>query len=76
MIETARIKRYALFSLPYAFMFWLFNKCGESYRISDGGDTFHKMVGVIVNLNVAMSLPFPSFSLFDFLIGVIGTAVI
>jgi type IV secretion system protein VirD4 len=76
MIDTAKIKQYVLPNLPYVFLFWLFNKCGESYRIAEGGDTLHKLIGGIANLNVTLSRPFPSFIPFDLLIGLIGAVAV
>ena len=75
-IPTDKIKQFILPNLPYAFLFWLFEKCGESYRISEGGDTLRKLMGALANLNIALSHSFLSFHPFDLLVGLIGAAVI
>jgi len=76
MINTTKIKKYALPYLPYVFLFWLFAKCGEAYRISLGSDALRKLMYTITNLNVALSQPMLSFDPLDWLIGLIGAVVI
>jgi type IV secretion system protein VirD4 len=71
-----RIKQYVLPNLPYLFLFWLFGKFGEAYRVSQGSDTLKKIVSAVANLNVTLSNPMPSFVPFDMLVGLIGAAAI
>ena len=76
MINTTKIKQYALLKLPYIMMFWFFSKCGEAYRIAPGRDMLQKLMGGIGTLNTAISHPLPSFDLFDLAVGLIGTAAV
>ena len=71
-----RLSKYVLPYLPYVFLFWLFSKCGEAYRVSPEGDTLRKLMRAIANLNTVMSHPLPSFNPFDLIIGLIGTAAV
>ena len=76
MMNTTNIKKYVLPYLPYVFLFWLFSKCGEAYRVSPGSDVLRKLMNAIANLNIAMSRPLPSFNPFDLLVGLIGAAAL
>ena len=76
MIDTAKLKKIIISSLPYALIFWFFNKCGLSYRLSAENEVFLKIMDGISNLNVALSRPLPSFHQFDLLIGLIGAALV
>ena len=74
MINTAKIKRFILPNLPYAFMFWLFGKAGEAVRTAPGHDILQKLIYGVANLNAAFSNPLPSFDPTDMLVGLIGAA--
>jgi type IV secretion system protein VirD4 len=73
---TDKIKKFILPNLPYAGMFWLFNKCGEAYRISTEPDTLRKLMDTIGNLNAVLQRPLPSVNPFEVLVGLIGAATI
>ena len=75
-MDTAKIKKYVLPYLPYTIIFWFFNKCGESYRITPEDDMLLKVAGAISNLNITLSQPMPSFHPSDLLVGLIGAAAI
>jgi type IV secretion system protein VirD4 len=75
-MTSVNIKKMILPNLPYVFLFWLFDKCGEAYRLSAGGDTLRKLLDVIANLNVTLSQPLPSFEPFDLGIGLASAAAI
>jgi type IV secretion system protein VirD4 len=76
LIDTRKIKQTVLPNLPYAFIFWLFNKLGEAYRLTVAADALRKLMGAMTNLNAAMSRPFPSFNPQDLLVGLIGAAAV
>jgi type IV secretion system protein VirD4 len=63
-------------NLPYAFLWWLFDKLGEAYRLAPGRDLLHKLTATVNALNTAFARPAPSFDVFDMTIGLIGAAVI
>ena len=73
---TTKLKKYVLPHLPYAAIFWFFNKCGEAYRVSTGKDALQKLMASMTNLNVAMSRPLPSFDPIDLLAGLVGAAAV
>jgi type IV secretion system protein VirD4 len=58
------------------FLFWVFAKLGEAYRLSPGRDTLQKLIGTVSALNTAFAHPLPALSLFDFTVGLVGAAAI
>ena len=76
MINTANIRKFVIPNLPYVFLFWIFDKCGEAYRLAPGSDMLHKLTATTATLNTVIARPLPSFNKFDLLIGLIGAAAI
>ncbi|GHV47146.1 hypothetical protein FACS189499_04140 [Clostridia bacterium] len=76
MIDFRKIKRFVIPNLPYAGMFWLFNKCGEAYRMSKGNNILQRLLNTTANLNAALSKPMLSFDMFDIAAGFVGAAMI
>jgi type IV secretion system protein VirD4 len=76
VINTAKIKKYLLPNLPYFFLFWLFGKCGEAYRLAPGGDALRKFIAATATLNTTIAHPMPSLDGFDLLVGLLCTAAI
>jgi type IV secretion system protein VirD4 len=74
--NTRKLKQAILPNLPYAFLFWLFSKIGEAYRLAPGRDVLHKAMAVVGQLNGVMSRPLPSFDPFDILFGLVGAAAV
>jgi type IV secretion system protein VirD4 len=62
--------------LPYVFLFWFFDKCGEAVRTAPGRDILQKLIGGAANLNAAFAAPFPSFDLLDVCAGLAGAAAV
>jgi type IV secretion system protein VirD4 len=75
-MNTKQLKRFVLPNLPYVFLFWMFCKVGEAYRLAPGADVAHKMMATVSRLNAVMSNPMPSFNPFDLLVGLIGAAAV
>ena len=75
-MDVSKIKKYILPNLPYAMMFWFFNKCGESYRTTFGKDIVEKIMGTVNNLNKAFASSLLSLHPNDLLVGIIGAAII
>jgi type IV secretion system protein VirD4 len=69
-----QIKRLVLPNLPYVFLWWVFCKVGEAYRLSPGADTLKKLIGTVSALNTSFSHPIPALNLFDFTVGLVGAA--
>jgi type IV secretion system protein VirD4 len=76
VIDTKKIKRFVLPNLPYVFLWWLFAKVGEAYRLSPGRDTLRKLIGTMSALNTAFAQPLPALNLFDIMVGLLGAAAI
>jgi type IV secretion system protein VirD4 len=76
VIDTSKIRRFVLPNLPYVFLFWLFDKLGEAYRLAPGRDLLHKFIATTATLNSTIARPAPSFDKFDLLIGLIGAAAV
>lgn len=75
-MPTDKIKRYVLPKLPYAFLFWLFDKFGEAYRTTQGSDTLKKLIGAVANLNVKLSYPVLSSDPSDIIAELAGVAAV
>ena len=76
MIDTAKIRRYVLPNLPYAFIFWLSDKAGEAVRTAPGRDLLQKLIYGVANLNAAFHNPLPSFDPIDLVVGLVGAAAV
>ena len=42
-----KLKKYLLPNLPYLFIFWLMDKMGEAYRLSDAVNHFSRIIDAI-----------------------------
>jgi type IV secretion system protein VirD4 len=74
LINTKKIKQIVLPNLPYAFLFWFFDKCGEAYRIAPGRDMLQKLIKCVAYINTAFASLLPSLDTFDLLVGLVGAA--
>ncbi|GHV16982.1 hypothetical protein FACS189425_02290 [Clostridia bacterium] len=74
-IDAKKVKRFVLLNLPYALLFWLFDKCGEAYRLSPGNGVLKKLISMAAHLNFSPS-PWLSLVPFDLLVGLIGAAAV
>lgn len=70
-------KKKLLFCLPYAFLFWVFDKAAEAYRLSAGKDILTKAAGAVADIE-AILLRNPLFSLHpnDLAAGIVCTAAV
>jgi type IV secretion system protein VirD4 len=75
-MNAGQIKRLVLPNIPYAFLFWVFAKVGEAYRLAPGADTLKKLIGTVSTLGAAFANPFPALNMFDLTVGLVGAAVI
>lgn len=58
--------------VPYVLAAYFVNKISYGYRISSGGDFWSKVMALANDFGRCFRWPFPSFNLFDFLIGIAG----
>ena len=69
-MRNIEIKKYIVPNLPYVFMFWIFSKVAECYRVSTGADMVSKAMAAISGLGEALTQnPLPSFHPYDILAG-------
>ncbi|MCL2775674.1 MAG: type IV secretory system conjugative DNA transfer family protein, partial [Oscillospiraceae bacterium] len=73
-MNTAKIKKYILPTLPYIFVFWFFCKFGEEDRISNGADVIHRLTNTMISLNKVMANPMISLNIRDIFVGIFGAA--
>ena len=68
-------KKLFLRYFPYLIFLWLFDKAGQCYRLTQGGDFVKRVMVVIASLGDAIKYnPLPSLHPRDLLVGVIGAA--
>lgn len=75
-MRTDKLKQYLIPNIPYLFALWAFLKVGTAYRLAAGADFVHKLVGMSSTLGAAFSDFAPGLHPFDWLIGVVGAAVL
>ena len=75
-LNTQKLKESILPNLPYLFIFWLMDKMGEVYRLSDVVNLFPRIIDAINGFVKLGENPFPSLHPFDMLVGVVGVLVI
>lgn len=62
--------------LPYALIFWIANKIGESYHAIADGAFFQRIMGALSDINNAFKNPLPSLYPMDILIGMAAAAAL
>ena len=73
---SAKVKRFILTNIPYLFVFLLFSKLGEGWRLAAGADAGAKLLHLLDGLAAALHSLAPTFHPQDLLIGLIGTAIL
>ena len=71
-----KVKKYVLPNLPYLFIFWLADKLGQAFRLSDGANVGVKLIDAVNGLALLSRDPLPSLHPRDLLAGTAGAAVI
>lgn len=71
-----KVKKYILPNLPYLFIFWLADKLGQAFRLSDGANVGVKLIDAVNGLALLSRDPLPSLHPRDLLAGIAGAAVI
>lgn len=76
-MKNIDIKKYVIPNLPYVFMFWIFSKVAECYRVSAGADMVTKAMDAISGFGTALTQnPLPSFHPRDILVGAAAAAAV
>ena len=73
---AGKIRKYVLPNMPYLFIFWACLKLGTAYRLAAGASIGLKLIGMMASISTAFQDIVPGLNAFDWLIGVIGAAVI
>ena len=70
-------RKKLLFCLPYAFLFWVFDKAAEAYRLSSGKDILEKAMGAVADIEeVFQRDPLPSLHPNDLTAALVCVAVV
>jgi type IV secretion system protein VirD4 len=73
---SAKAKRFILTNIPYLFVFLLFSKLGEGWRLAAGANAGAKLLHLLDGLAAAFHSITPTFHPQDMLIGLIGTVIL
>ena len=77
MMKNPGLKTSAIQNLPYVFLFWLFSKAAESYRLSTGADMVTRAVAALSGLgSIIAGHPLPCMYPRDLLAGLAGVAAV
>jgi type IV secretion system protein VirD4 len=69
-------KKLAIKVLPFVIFFYLADKAGQAFRLSNGTDVSAKVLNLKAGFASAFSNPLPSLNLQDLIVGVAGAALI
>ena len=70
-MNTKKLKKILILSLPYVLLGLLCTNIGEAWRLAEGADYSKKLVSFFSMVVVAFSKPMPSFHPLDLVIGAI-----
>ena len=70
------IKKVLLPNLPYLFFLWAFLKIGTAYRLAEGADFAHKLIGLGRTIGPAFADFAPGLHPFDWLVGIAGAVIL
>ena len=75
-MKIGNIKKVLLPNLPYLFFLWAFLKIGTAYRLAEGADFAHKLIGLGQTIGPAFANFAPGLHPFDWLVGIVGAAAL
>ena len=75
-MKIGNIKKVLLPNLPYLFFLWAFLKIGTAYRLAEGADFAHKLIGLGRTIGPAFADFAPGLHPFDWLVGIAGAAAL
>ena len=73
-MRTDKLKKYLIPNIPYLFILWACLKMGTAYRLAEGADFAHKLMGLGQTIGLAFADFAPGLVPFDWLIGIVGAA--
>ena len=71
-MRTDSIKKYLIPNIPYLFIGWACLKLGTAYRLAEGADFPHKLMGLGQTVGPAFADFAPGLDPLDWLIGIVG----
>ena len=75
-MKIGNIKKVLLPNLPYLFFLWAFLKIGTAYRLAEGADFAHKLIGLGRTIGPAFADFAPGLHPFDWLVGIAGAVIL
>ena len=75
-MKSGNIKKVLLPNLPYLFFLWAFLKIGTAYRLAEGTDFAHKLIGLGRTIGPAFADFAPGLHPFDWLVGIAGAVIL
>ena len=73
-VDTKRLKKILILSLPYVIFGFICTNIGEAWRLAEGADYSAKVLSFFSTIGMAFGNPLPSFYPVDLLVGLIGGA--
>ena len=73
-VDTKRLKKTMILSLPYVIFGLICTNIGEAWRLAEGADYSTKVLSFFSTIGIAFGNPLPSFYPVDLLFGLIGGA--
>ena len=73
-VDTKRLKKTMILSLPYLIFGLICTNIGEAWRLAEGTDYSAKVLSFFSTIGIAFGNPLPSFYPVDLLVGLIGGA--
>ena len=74
-MRTDKIRKYLILNIPYLFILWAFLKLGTAYRLAEGNDFAHKLIGLGQTIGPAFADFAPGLAPLDWLVGIVGAIV-
>ena len=71
-MRTDKIRKYLIPNIPYLFILWAFLKLGTAYRLAEGNDFAHKLIGLGQTIGPAFADFAPGLVPLDWLVGIVG----
>lgn len=75
-MKNIDIKKLIIKALPFVMFFYLFDKVGQAFRLSNGADISAKVLNLKYGFAAAFAIPLPSFHPQDLIVGIIGATFI
>ena len=71
-MRTDKIRKYFIPNISYLFILWAFLKLGTAYRLAEGNDFAHKLIGLGQTIGPAFADFAPGLVPLDWLVGIVG----